>query len=217
MPAVKTRTVPALHKALGMLELLMASRGGVTLGELVAQSGLAKSSAHYLLVTLERHGYVLRSERTGRYLLGMKLFSLANSALNGLSLRQRSAASLFSLSVRTRLTVHFAILEQNEAVLISKHEAPGVTRVASWVGKRMDLHCTAIGKAILAFLPRSEVDSIIRERGLSRHNENTISTPRRLYTELERISKAGYAIDDALASPCLDPTDARWRQSVWPD
>lgn len=196
MPAVKTRTVPALHKALGMLELLTASRTGATLGELVAQSGLAKSSAHYLLVTLERHGYVLRSQRSGRYLLGVKLFSLANSALNGLSLRPRSNASLFNLSMRTGLTAHLAILEQNEAVLISKQEAPGVTRVASWIGKRMDLHCTAIGKAVLAFLPKSEVDSLVHERGLARHNENTIATPRRLYAELERIAKAGYAIDD---------------------
>jgi len=196
MPAVKTRTVPALHKALGILELLTVSRSGSTLPELVAQSGLAKSSAHYLLVTLERDGYVSRSERTGRYLLGMKLFRLANSVLNGLSVRQRAAAHLFGLSMRTGLTAHFAILEQNEAVLICKQEAPGGTRVATWVGKRMDLHCTAIGKAILGFLPADEVQNIIRERGLARHNENTIATPRRLYEELSRVTKVGYAIDD---------------------
>src|SRR5579863_8428594 len=106
MPAVKTRTVPALHKALGILELLTISRAGATLPELVAQSGLAKSSAHYLLVTLERRGYVRRSERSGRYLLGAKLFSLANSALNGLGLRQHAAPHLFGLAMRTGLTVH---------------------------------------------------------------------------------------------------------------
>ena len=156
----KTRTVPALHKALGILELLTVSRSGArTPPELVAQSGLAKSSAHYLLVTLERDGYVSDSERTGRYLLGMKLFRLANSVLNGLSVRQRAAAHLFGLSMRTGLTAHFAILEQNEAVLICKQEAPGGTRVATWVGKRMDLHCTAIGKAILGFPPADEVQT----------------------------------------------------------
>lgn len=196
MAAVKTRMVPALHKALGILELLTVSRAGATLPELVAQSGLAKSSAHYLLVTLERHGYVRRSEQTGRYLLGVKLFRLANSALNGLSLRQRSAAHLWGLSMRTGLTAHFAILEQGEAVLIGKQDATGAARVATWIGKRMDLHCTAIGKAMFASLPSAEIDAIIRERGLSRHNENTISTPRRLREELERVMKAGYAIDD---------------------
>ena len=195
MPAIKTRTVPALHKALGILELLTVSRTGSTLPELVAQSGLAKSSAHYLLVTLERRGYVRRSERTGRYLLGAKLFSLANSALNGLGLRQHAAPHLCGLAMRTGLTVHFAILEHNEAVLIAK-EAPSGARVATWIGKRMDLHCTAIGKSILAFLPESEIDAIIRERGLARHNENTIATPRRLREELERVTKLGYAIED---------------------
>jgi DNA-binding IclR family transcriptional regulator len=196
MAAVKTRTVPALHKALRILELLTASRTGATLPELVAQSGLAKSSAHYLLVTLERDGYVRRTERTGRYLLGVKLFRLANSAINGLSLRQRSAAHLWALSMRTGLTVHFAILEQGEAVLIGKQEGTGAARVATWIGKRMDLHCTAVGKAIFAYLPKAEIDAILRERGLSRHNENTIATPLRLHQELERVMKRGYAIDD---------------------
>jgi DNA-binding IclR family transcriptional regulator len=139
---------------------------------------------------------VRRTERTGRYLLGLKLFRLANSAINGLSLRQRSASHLWGLSMRTGLTSHFAILEQGEAVLIGKQEATGAARVATWIGKRMDLHCTAIGKAMFAFLPKAEIDAIIRERGLSRHNENTIATPLRLHQELERVVKAGYAIDD---------------------
>jgi DNA-binding IclR family transcriptional regulator len=206
MAAVKTRTVPALHKALGILELLTVSRAGATLPELVAQSGLAKSSAHYLLVTLERHGYVRRSERTGRYLLGVKLFRLGNSAINGLSLRQRSAAHLCGLSMRTGFTAHFAILEQGEAVLIGKEEASGAERVATWIGKRMDLHCTAIGKAILAFLPKAEIDGMIRLHGLSRHNENTIATSRSLHEELGRVVKAGYSTDneeDELGLRCL--------------
>jgi DNA-binding IclR family transcriptional regulator len=196
MPAIKTRTVPALHKALGILELLAVSRSGSTLPELVAQSGLAKSSAHYLLVTLERRGYVRRSERTGRYLLGVKLFSMANSALNGLSLRQRAAPHLFGLAMRTNLTAHFAILEHSEAVLIGKQEPSCGTRVATWIGKRMSLHCTAIGKSILAFLPEAEVAGIVREHGLARHNENTIATSRRLREELDRVAKLGYATDD---------------------
>src|SRR5947209_19312775 len=111
MPAIKTRTVPSLDKALCILELLTQSRAGLTLPDLVEQSGLAKSSVHYLLVTLERRGYVHRNGRAGRYLLGTKLFGLANSALRGLDLRQKAAPLLAALRLKTGLTVHMGILE----------------------------------------------------------------------------------------------------------
>lgn len=206
MPAVKTRTVPALFNAFQILELLTNSGVGLTLPDLVEQSNLAKSSVHYLLVTLERCGYVRRSERTGRYLLGVKLFSMANSALGSLSLRQRTAAYLSGLKMRTGLTVHMAILEQSEAILVAREETQRGSRLASWIGKRMDMHCTGIGKAMLAYLPEAEVESILRKHGLARHNENTISTRRRLHEELERIAKMGYALDneeDELGVRCI--------------
>lgn len=196
MPAIKTRTVPSLNKALCILELLTQSRAGLTLPDLVDQSGLAKSSVHYLLVTLERRGYVHRNERAGRYQLGTKLFSMANSALSGLGLRQKSAPHLAALRLKTGLTVHFAILDQSEAVLISKHNGQSGSKLATWVGKRMELHCTGLGKALLAFLPGSEIDAIIQSHGLGRHNENTIASPKRLREELEKVARMGYAIDD---------------------
>lgn len=206
MSAVKTRTVPALYKALSILELLTDSRAGLTLSQLVEQSNLAKSSAHYLLVTLERCGYVRRSDRNGRYMLGVKLFSMANSAAGSLSLRQHTAPYLSGLRMRTGLTVHMAIFERDEAVLVAKQETQRGTRLASWIGKRMDMHCTGIGKAILAFLPKAETDAIIGKRGLARHNENTIASVRRLHEELDRVIKLGYAIDneeDELGVRCL--------------
>ena len=196
MPAIKTRTVPSLDKALCILELLTRSRAGLTLPDLVDRSGLAKSSVHYLLVTLERRGYVHRNERAGRYMLGAKLFSLANSALQGLELRQKCAPHLAALRMRTGLTVHLGILEQTEAVLISKHDGQSGPKTATWLGKRMEVHCTGLGKALVAFAPESEVDAIVQLHGLGRHNENTISSPKRFREELERVVRLGYAVDD---------------------
>lgn len=195
MPAIKTRTVPSLQKALSILELLKDSRG-LTLSDLVDQSGLAKSSVHYLLVTLERCRYVERSEKTGRYLLGTKLLSLTNSVLGGLSLRQKSAPYLFMLGARTGLTVHLGILERNEAVLISKHGDQNAPGPATWIGKRMELHCTAIGKALLAFVSEAEIDAMIQAHPLCRHNENTIHSPQRFRDELKRVAAMRYALDD---------------------
>jgi len=196
MPAIKTRTVPSLDKALCILELLTQSRAGLTLPDLVEQSGLAKSSVHYLLVTLERRGYVHRDGRAGRYLLGTKLFGLANSALRGLALRQKTAPLLAVLRLKTGLTVHMGILEGSETVLISKHEGHTSRPLATWLGKRMEMHCTGLGKALLACLPEIQVEAIMRTHGLGRHNENTICTSKRLHEEMERIARLGYAVDD---------------------
>jgi DNA-binding IclR family transcriptional regulator len=99
-----------------------------------------------------------------------------------------------------------AIFERNEAVLVAKQETQRGARLASWIGKRMDMHCTGIGKAILAFLSEAEIDSIIGKHGLARHNENTIATVRRLREELDRVVKLGYAIDneeDELGVRCI--------------
>lgn len=193
---LKTPTVPALERGLALLELLATSKSGLTLPELTRRLELPKSSTHCLLVTLERLGYLRRNEKTGRYLFGLKLFSLANLALSGLDLREQAAPYLRALMERTRFTVHMAILEQGEAVLVEKVEAPGLLKLASWVGKRMEVHCTGLGKALLAHLPEAELDRLIREHGLPRYNENTIRSARRLKENLTLARQQGYTLDD---------------------
>ncbi len=195
MNGIKTPSVPAVDKALSALELLAQSRTGLTLGELTRRLALPKSSVHCLLLTLERRGYLHRNEKS-RYLFGLKLFGLANMALSGIGLRERALPFLKALMARTRLTVHMAMLEQGEAVLVEKVEPPNVFRLATWLGKRMDVHCTGVGKALIAHLPEEEVERLVRDRGLPRHNDNTICSLRRLRDDLARIRKTGYAMDD---------------------
>jgi len=81
-------------------------------------------------------------------------------------------------------------------VLIAKAEPPGLLRVASWIGRRMDVHCTGVGKALIAFLPEEELDYLIREHGLLRHNEKTNTSSRRLREEFSKVRRLGYAFDD---------------------
>jgi len=195
MAELKTPSVPALENGLRALELLAQSRSGLSLAEMTRQLSIPKSTAHCLLLTLERCGYLNRNERN-RYLFGLKLFSLANMALSSLELREKAAPFLKSLMARTRLTAHLAVLENHEAVLIDKAEPIGVLKLATWLGKRMEVHCTALGKALIAWLPEEEVDAMLRERGLPRHNDNTISSVRRLKEDLARVRKQGFALDD---------------------
>ena len=193
---LKTRSVPALDRALSALEMLASSKHGLTLPEISAALKVPKSSAHSLLLTLERRGYLHRNVKTNRYLFGLQLFSLANMALAGIELREKAAPFLRALMGRSRLTAHLAVLDHNEAVLVDKAEPPGIFKLATWLGKRMELHCTGLGKAMLAHFAESELEQVIRQRGLPRHNDNTIASAKRLKDELAKVRRNGYAIDD---------------------
>ena len=205
--------MPALERALAILEMLANARAGLTLAEITRHLGLARSSAHYLLLTLERHGYLQRNRQTGRYMFGLKLFSLANTAMSGLSVREQAVPFLNALREKTRLTVNMAILEHNEVVIIEKVEPPSLFRLATWVGMRLPVHCTSMGKALLAYLPEAELDRLLKP-GLLHYNENTIVSSKRLKQHLAQIRRLGYAIDDeeatiglrGIGAPILDLT-----------
>src|ERR1041385_141614 len=101
---MKTPSVPALERGLAVLELLASSRSGLTLPEISKELQLPKSSVHCLLVTLERHRYLHRNERTSRYMFGSRLYSLGNMSLSGLQVRQVAAPHMHTLTERTGLT-----------------------------------------------------------------------------------------------------------------
>src|ERR1017187_233227 len=192
----RTQSVPALERGLHVLEYLAQSRRGVTLSELTRKLQLPRSTGHALLLTYERCGYVQRDQETGRYRLGSRLHMVANMALCGHSLRDHCFSFLHRLMLDTGLTAHLAVMEDGEVILIDKIEPSGTRKVATWVGKRMGLHCTALGKALIAHLPAAEFDDLIGKHRLIRHNDNTIASMRNLRIACERVKRLGYAIDD---------------------
>jgi len=196
LSAQKTPTVPALERGLAVLELVAKSRNGLTFSQVSRNFDFPKSSIHCLLVTLERLGYLQRLESSGRFVAGLNLVRIATVASHGITLRQKAGPVLTDLAQRSGLTVHMAVLENNEALLIAKVEPSGSRPVATWVGKRIDYHCTSLGKALIAWLSDEEIRSLVRERQMLRHNENTISTLARLKENLMATRSAGYAVDD---------------------
>jgi len=94
------------------------------------------------------------------------------------------------------LTSHLAVLDQGEAVYIEKVEAPGFFKVNTWVGRRMYLHSTSVGKVLLAWLPRQEMEAIVRQQGMKKRTPKTITAVSRLLADLELVREQGYAVDD---------------------
>jgi DNA-binding IclR family transcriptional regulator len=202
---VKTKSVPAIEKGMAILEELATSQSGLSLSELIRKLDLPKSSTYGLLLTLERLGYLHRNETTGRYMFGMKIFSLANMAMNSLNLRKIAAPFIRELMKKTRLTVHVTIQEQNEAVIIEKVESAFTPKVETWIGKRMGIHCTAAGKALISNWQEEDINHLINH-GLPRYNENTIVSPKKLKEELALVRLHGYSLDleeETIGSRCI--------------
>jgi DNA-binding IclR family transcriptional regulator len=192
----KNPSVPSVERVLTLFEFLAHSKRGFSLSEISQKLRLPKSSVHLLVTTLERRGYLQKNLVTGQYRFGLKLLTLSRTALDGLQLREEARPFLESLAGETGLTVHMAVLERNEAVIIEKIETPGLVKIASWIGRRMEVNCTAVGKALVAFVPEDEFDRQIKARGFIRHNEKTITSISKLKDDLAKVRELGYAIDD---------------------
>lgn len=161
--------------------------------ELAKRLQLPKSTTHRLIGTLATHG-LLDRQVDGRYRLGLRLFELASLVLLGIDVRAVALPHLQLLSREAGETVHLAVREGLETVYIEKIEADRLMRMYSRIGRRAPMHCTGVGKAILAFEPEAVVSAVVAA-GLARYTAHTIIDEERLRAELDLIRTNGYAWD----------------------
>jgi len=189
------KTSTTVVKAFIILELLGSQSGtGLSLAEVAKHLKVSKSTAHRYLTTMEDLEVVKRDERDC-FNLGPKMIELAGALLSRHDLRNEGEPLLEQLSAQTQETSHLAIPTGNNVVYIAKVDSPHSVRMASHIGIRNPMHCTALGKAILAYYPPEQVEAIIRE-GLPARTPFTLTSPESLRAELERIRGEGFAIDD---------------------
>jgi DNA-binding IclR family transcriptional regulator len=191
----------AVERALAILERAAQSADGVSNSALSRALGIPKSSASYILRTLEHRGYLARDPESGKYRLGLKVLSLSRGVLSQLDIRDVARPYLKALVEKTQITCHLAILDAGEAVYIEKVDAPGFVKVDTWVGRRMLIHSTSVGKALVSLRPSAEVESILREHGMEKRTLKTITSPVRYLKELEKVRQLGYAVDDEENNP----------------
>jgi DNA-binding IclR family transcriptional regulator len=188
--------VPALDRALTVLECIAQSRKGFSVSELSRRLTLPKSSVHLILRTFERRGYLQKQPTGGRYRFGLKLMSLGHLALDGVELRDEARPILQRLVLATGLTAHLGILERGEIVIIERVDAATAVRVVSFIGRRMKIHSTAVGKALLAFLPPDSQELQLAQAPLEPQNERTIASPLDLRRDLDQVREQGYSVND---------------------
>ena len=187
--------IQSLARGLKILELLGQSQEGASITELAESLGVDKGSASRLVATLARYGYAEKDEQTRRFHLGGQVVSLSRSVLTRLPLREAAKPFLQQLMERTGECAHLAVPAMGKALYIDQVESPATLRVNAQVGTMNPLHCTALGKALLAF---GELDLPAR---LEAFTARTLTDPRLLRKNLEQVRRQGYAVDDEEFDP----------------
>ncbi len=182
--------IQSLARGLEILDLLANADNGMGITEFAQHLDIDKSSASRLLHTLASYGYTEQDADTRRYTLGPRILTLSNSVLNRMPLRDHARPVLAKLTHATGECSHMAILSHGKALYIDQVESPSILRVETEIGTMSPLHCTALGKILLAFnrLPIPQT--------LNSYTPRTITNPAELELHMVQVRKQGYATDD---------------------
>jgi IclR family transcriptional regulator, acetate operon repressor len=185
--------VQSLERAFLLLELMAEDGGEVALSRLAVDSGLPLSTIHRLVRTLVARGYV-RQLPSRRYVLGPRLIHLGESSSRTLGTWARPHLS--ALVDGTGETANLAMLDGDRVVYVAQVPSRHSMRMFTEVGRRVEPHCTAVGKAIMATMPIEEVRQILTRSGMPGHTDTTITDPDEFAAQLAWSAEHGYAIDE---------------------
>jgi len=186
----------SLEKVLVVIETVVANQvAGATFSEISRQSGLPKASVHRTLKGLVDLGYLTYDPDSKRYRGGLKLGSLGSEVMANFRLRDHAHPHLLKMQQETGHTCNMGIKEGNTGVYVDKVESQDYgIKLLSEVGRSFPLHCTGLGKCLLAWAPAPEVESILRGP-LRKYTESTIVDPDRIRAQLHELRETGYAMD----------------------
>jgi DNA-binding IclR family transcriptional regulator len=183
-----------LH-ALQVLEYLAeSSEAGVS--EISRAIGLAPSTTHRLLAALASREFLQQNPKSKKYQLGVKIFQLGSSVANRFGIRQAALVYMEKLSAESGETVNLGVLNRDEVIYLEKILNDDPIRVELQVGHAVPAHCTAMGKAMLAFQPPEKLEEIIASIRFEKRTGTTITDVETLRRELAAIQSQGYSIDD---------------------
>ena len=203
--------VQALDRALRLLEVL-AGADGMTLTALAEATDLAASTVHRLLATLAAHGFVALDEQSQSWMIGVEAFRVGQAFQRRFEVVTMGRPVMRELMEATGETANIGIFEGGAVVFVSQVESHEPIRAFFRAGERRHAHASGIGKALLAEMPRPRVERLIRDEGLARFTDATLTEPERLFADLDAIRRRGWSVDDeersrgmrCIAAPIFD-------------
>lgn len=192
MKTIQTQ-VPAIDKATRIFQFL-ANHEGATYSQIYQGLALPQSSTSTLLNSLVTNG--LLRQYDNKYYLGLNLYEFGNKAVEQFDIKTLAVGPLTYLRDKTNLTCHLGILEGDSACYLAKVESPSAIVIRSWLGKKLSLHSSGLGKVLLAWLPEAKLDSLLPDEVLEKKTEKTIVSKQNLIAELANVKVQGWAVDE---------------------
>lgn len=189
-------SVQSIDRAFDILEMLSKETRGVSVTDLGKRLDLHKSTVHRLLSSLRDRGYVEKDVLSGNYKLGLGFVELASLYLNGLELKTEASPFLHQLTQATGQTTFLAIKDGAEVVYIDKAETFDSLRRYTIIGKRLPLHASSLGKAMLSGCSDEEIERLYPGQDLQVFTKNTIPTFDALMTEIRQTRDRGWSVDN---------------------
>ena len=192
----KSGQVQSLVRALSLLSTVARASEGLSLTDLSEMLALAPSTAHRLLTTLQQEGFVRFDRATNLWQVGLQAFVVGSTFVRSRDVVAIARPYMRRLMEDSGETVNLAIENEGEAVYLSQVECHAMMRAIARPGGRAKMHCSGVGKAILAWLPEPRVKRILQRHGMPPATERTLTSPSRLRRDLESVRERGFAIDD---------------------
>ncbi len=191
----EVKHIKSVEKAMKILSAFSIEEPELGVIELSKKVGLYKSTVSRFLETLQKEDFVRKNPETGKYKLGMKMFFLGKIPVDQLDISQHAKPYLKQLSEKYDETVSLAIYDNEN--IISIERIMSTKQVAMRPrGLIAPFHCSALGKAIAAYLPEKEVDNLIEKKGMAPYTTKSITSPEKLKENLKEIREKGYAFDN---------------------
>jgi len=214
----KSKDEYSIQTVVNAIRVLEQFRNDVELGvtELSRRLGLHKNNVFRLLATLEQQGYIEQCCDSELYRLGVRTLELGQSFARSRDLLGRARPILDELCRKTRESTHLGVLRDWEVVHLGGERTERAVMSSLRVGRRLPVHATALGKALLGCGSEGLRQEFDREmaagRRLDRLTENTITDPHKLFEHLRAVAVCGYALDlgeceeglSCAAAPVLD-------------
>lgn len=193
--ATNSYKVPNLERGLEIMELLADNPKGLSIQDIKNELELSQTTVFRITQSLLQKGYLARDEESKYFYLTRKLLTVGFRAINEHDLLEIALPWMRKLRDEVKDTVFLGIMGDKEGIFIEQALGTYPFKFMLTPGHKIKLHCSAPGKAMLAFMPEKERSQLLDSISLKRYNENTITSKRKLNVELEEIRENGYALD----------------------
>ena len=190
--------VKSLEKALTVLECFNSLTPELGIAQIAEKLQLNKSNVHNIISTFEKKGYLERDKESKRYRLGLKLLEYTYIINKNLSYQNTAYDIISYVAKELSFITYFAVPQKDRIFYLNSAYPPGKTVLSSYriiIGETAPYYCTSLGKAMLAFMDKSDIDRILK-LPRKRFTANTIVDEKLLYAELKKIYECGYSIDN---------------------